>query len=94
MPAPILSVVVPTRGGAARLPGLLNALSTQVLDEAWEVVVVLDGDMDNSRALIEEYADRIPLRVLERDGVGGVAAAWRPATGKPRARSSYAATTT
>ena len=75
MPDLAVSVVVPTRGGAARLPTLLDALATQVLDEAWEVVLVLDGDVDGSRALIEEYADRIPLRVVETDGATGVAAA-------------------
>ncbi|RYB92378.1 glycosyltransferase [Nocardioides glacieisoli] len=70
-----VSVVVPTRGGATRLPVLLDALTTQVLDEAWEVVFILDGDVDGSRALIEEYADRIPLRVVDTDGATGVAAA-------------------
>ena len=74
MPDLAVSVVVPTRGGAARLPTLLDALATQVLDEAWEVVLVLDGDVDGSRALIEGYADRIPLRLVETDGAGVAAA--------------------
>ena len=75
MPGPALSVVVPTRGGASRLPVLLDALAAQVLDEPWEVVVVLDGDVDGSRALLESYADRVPLRIVERTGGGGVGAA-------------------
>ena len=45
MPEPALSVVVPTRGGVRRLPVLLDALAAQSLDEPWEVVVVLDGDV-------------------------------------------------
>lgn len=75
MPDPALSVVVPTRGGASRLPVLLDALAGQVLDEPWEVVVVLDGDVDGSRALLASYADRVPLRVVERTGGNGVGAA-------------------
>ncbi|MDZ5660781.1 glycosyltransferase [Nocardioides sp. S-58] len=74
MPDPTLSVVVPTRGGAHRLPVLLDALATQDLAEPWEAVVVLDGDVDGSRAVLEAYADRVPLRIVEGDG-GGVAAA-------------------
>ena len=68
MPAPAVSVVVPTRGGARRLPVLLEALAGQVLDEPWEVVVVLDGDVDGSRQLI--------------DGVRRPAAAARPRAGQ------------
>ncbi|GAA1916974.1 glycosyltransferase family 2 protein [Nocardioides hwasunensis] len=70
-----VSVVVPTRGGASRLPVLLDALAAQSLDEPWEVVLVLDGDLDGSRAVIEAYADRVPLRIVERAGGTGVAAA-------------------
>ncbi len=54
---------------------LLDALAAQELDEPWEVVFVLDGDVDGSRAIIEAYADRLPVRVLERSGGDGVSAA-------------------
>jgi GT2 family glycosyltransferase len=70
-----LSVVVPTRGGATRLPVLLDALAAQQVDEPWEVVFVLDGDFDGSREIIEAYADRLPLRIVERVGGDGVPAA-------------------
>jgi GT2 family glycosyltransferase len=70
-----LSVVVPTRGGATRLPVLLDALAAQTVAEPWEVVFVLDGDVDGSREVIEAYADRLPSRILERAGGDGVAAA-------------------
>lgn len=75
MPGLALSVVVPTRGGATRLPVLLDALDAQRVDETWEVVLVLDGDVDGSRAIVEAYADRLPLRVVERAGGDGVSAA-------------------
>jgi GT2 family glycosyltransferase len=70
-----LSVVVPTRGGATRLPVLLDALADQQVDEPWEVVLVIDGDIDGSREVIEAYADRLPLRLVERTGGVGVSAA-------------------
>jgi GT2 family glycosyltransferase/glycosyltransferase involved in cell wall biosynthesis len=70
-----LSVVVPTRGGATRLPVLLDALAAQTVAEPWEVVFVLDGDVDGSREVIEAYADRLPSRILERAGGDGVSAA-------------------
>ena len=54
---------------------LLDALAAQAIDEPWEVVFVLDGDVDGSRAIIEAYADRLPVRVLERSGGDGVSAA-------------------
>ncbi len=50
-PAPAASVIVPTRGGAARLPVLLTALSRQD-DQDFEVIVVIDGDTDGSEALL------------------------------------------
>jgi GT2 family glycosyltransferase len=70
-----LSVVVPTRGGAARLPVLLDALAAQQVDEPWEVLFVLDGDIDGSREVVEAYADRVPLRIVERARGDGVSAA-------------------
>lgn len=75
MPVLAVSVVVPTRGGASRLPVLLDALAAQVLDEPWEVVLVLDGDIDGSREVIDTYADRLPVRVVRRVGGDGVSAA-------------------
>ncbi|MCW2738256.1 glycosyltransferase [Nocardioides sp.] len=85
MPRPSVSVVVPTRGGADRLPVLLHALASQALDEPWEAVFVLDGDVDGSRALIEAYADRLPLRIVSPDGTGvgaALAAGYEAASGE------------
>lgn len=75
MSSPLVSVVVPSRGGAARLPVLLEALAAQEVDAPWETVVVLDGDVDGSRELLARHLARLPLRVVERTGTGGVAAA-------------------
>ncbi len=44
-------MVVPTRGGAARLPLLLRALQNQSLSD-FEIVVVVDGDIDATATLL------------------------------------------
>ncbi|GAB3751763.1 hypothetical protein GCM10027599_10960 [Yimella radicis] len=54
------SIIIPTRGGAARLPVLLEALRAQET-ESWEAVVVIDGDIDNSTQVLERYRD-LPVR--------------------------------
>lgn len=56
------SVIVPSYGGARRLPRLLSALAGQSLPA--EVVVVLDGDVDGSAELLTEWTDRLDLRVV------------------------------
>lgn len=61
--AVLISVVVPSRGGADRLPRLLDALAAQQ-DAAVEVVVVLDGDVDGSAAVVPRWADRLDLAVI------------------------------
>jgi glycosyltransferase involved in cell wall biosynthesis len=65
MPFPVASVVVPSRGGATRLPTLLDALARQEVDLPWEVIVVLDGDIDGSRAVLEANAHRLLLEVVD-----------------------------
>jgi GT2 family glycosyltransferase len=69
------SVVVPTRGGAARLPRVMDSLAAQEMADPWEVVVVLDGDVDDSAAVVTQYAQRLPLRVIRGAGGKGVGAA-------------------
>ena len=60
------SIVVPSRGGVRRLPILLGALHRQDRDD-FEVVLVLDGDVDRSREAAERFSaafgDR--LRIVE-----------------------------
>ena len=54
------SVVVPTRGGAGRLPALLRALAAQTHPDT-EVVVVVDGDTDGSADVLTGWAGRLDL---------------------------------
>jgi glycosyltransferase involved in cell wall biosynthesis len=58
-----ISVVVPSRGGAQRLPLLLDLLAAQTQPD-WEAVVVVDGDVDDSASVIEQYAAHAPVRSI------------------------------
>ena len=60
-----ISVVVPSRGGADRLPVLFEALAKQDFADPWEVVVVLDGVVDASVQVVGEHARRLPVRCIE-----------------------------
>jgi glycosyltransferase involved in cell wall biosynthesis len=60
---PTVSLVVPSRGGAGRLPVLLEHLERQTHND-WEVVVVLDGDVDGSEEVLTAWAGRVPLRTV------------------------------
>ena len=58
-----VSVVVPTRGGAARLPALFAALRVQTHPD-WEAVVVVDGDVDDSASVVAREAAGLPVRTV------------------------------
>lgn len=73
--APTASVVVPTHRGAHRLPMLLEALSAQDHEGPWELIVVLDGVLDDTPALLDRWTDRLPLRVITLPTPDGAVAA-------------------
>lgn len=50
------AVVVPSRGGAQRLPRLVRAFAAQQDAPSFEVHVVLDGDIDDSAGVLEQLA--------------------------------------
>lgn len=58
------SVVVPSRGGAQRLPRLIGALAAQEDAPAFEVHVVVDGDIDDSAGALERLAAEHPDMAL------------------------------
>lgn len=72
---PVASVIVPTHRGAHRLPSLLQALVDQDVEEPWELVVVLDGVLDDSPRILEQWSDRLTLRVLSHPQPLGVVVA-------------------
>ncbi|GGF51652.1 hypothetical protein GCM10011519_27080 [Marmoricola endophyticus] len=59
---PATSIVVPSRGGAERLDTLLDSVAAQT-DDDLEVVVVLDGDVDGSEAVVARRTD-VPVRSI------------------------------
>ena len=67
------SVIVPTRGGATRLPALLDSLTTQTHTD-WEAVVVIDGDVDGSAAVVARYRDLPVTSIVFPANRGRVAA--------------------
>lgn len=55
-----VSIVVPSRGGAHRLPVLLDSLTRQS-ETDFEVVVVVDGDVDGTDGVLRARTD-LPIR--------------------------------
>lgn len=62
-PHPLVSIIVPTRGGAEHLPVLFEALRRQSTSD-WEAVVVVDGDVDGSERVSREAAAELPIRAV------------------------------
>ena len=58
MDAPVVSVVVPTRGRARYLQVALDSLDAQELDEPWELLVIDDGSRDGTAELLRERGVR------------------------------------
>lgn len=67
------SIVIPSRGGAERLPRLLTALAAQT-HQNWEAIVVIDGDVDNSEAVVARYAHMSVRSIVFPGNRGRVAA--------------------
>lgn len=70
-----LSVVIPTYQRAALLDRCLSALVTATAVADVEVVVVDDGSTDDTAAVLQRYADRLPLTALVQPRNAGPAAA-------------------
>ena len=75
MTRPRASIVVPSYGGANKLPVLLAALGAQRFEGDWEVIVVLDGVIDDSVAAIEAHRGELPLQVVRFEENRGRSAA-------------------
>lgn len=86
--SPEVSVVIPSRAGAARLPVLLRALEEQS-NPSWEAVVVLDGDIDGSEQVVAAYR-HLPVRTIvfpeNRGRVSALNAGFEAAQGRILAR--------
>lgn len=70
-----VSVVMPTFNQASRLALTLSSLLYQRPPRAgWEVIVVDDGSTDDTTAVLDAFAERLPLRVLRQRNAGRSAA--------------------
>lgn len=71
----MLTVILATRNGARTLPGVLEAYcGLQAPIGGWKFVVVDNRSVDQSRAIIESYLDRLPLTYLFEETPGKNAA--------------------
>ena len=59
MSAPHVSIVLPTRNGAATLPTLLDSISRQRVDFPFEIVAVDSASSDGTAALLRGRVDRL-----------------------------------
>jgi glycosyltransferase involved in cell wall biosynthesis len=60
-PAPrTISVIIPVRNGSDTIEEQLEALAGQTYGGAWEVVVADNGSTDDTRAVAERWAPRLP----------------------------------
>lgn len=61
-----LSVVIPCFNGTKTITTQLEALANQKWSEPWEVIFVDNGSTDKSRAIVEQYKDRLPnLHIID-----------------------------
>jgi len=68
----LVSVVIPVRNGGATIGEQLVALRDQASD-CDEIVVVDNGSVDDTRAVVESFRDQIPnLRLVDGEGLVGV----------------------
>jgi GT2 family glycosyltransferase len=57
------SIVVPSRGGATRLPVMFESLRRQTEQDV-EMIVVLDGDIDDSESVVRAAGAELPVRPI------------------------------
>jgi glycosyltransferase involved in cell wall biosynthesis len=70
---PVITVVTATRDRAHELPGLVDAVLAQRNTPPFELVIVDDGSVDDTRAVLDGIGD-VRLRQVHQDGVGPGAA--------------------
>ena len=69
MPAPLVSVVIPTYNRPALLAETLRSVFAQTFTD-YEVIVVNDGSTDDTEARLRAYGDRVRLITQANQGIG------------------------
>jgi GT2 family glycosyltransferase len=85
---PSLTVLIAVRDGADVIAAQLEALAAQRFAGTWEVVVADNGSRDETVALVESFAERLPgLRVIDASDRAGQAHAINEGVRAARGRS-------
>jgi GT2 family glycosyltransferase len=63
MPAPWLSILLPTYNGEAYLPEALRSVRDQAIGDI-ELIAVDDGSSDGTLAILQQAAQELPLRII------------------------------
>ncbi len=63
---PRISIVLPTKNGAATLPALFDACARQRIDEPFEIVAIDSGSTDGTLDILNARADRV-VRIAPGD---------------------------
>lgn len=65
-----ISIVIPTYNGEKKISNILSALEKQSFQD-FETIVVIDGSIDNTKAIIEEANFNLKnLKIIERENGG------------------------
>jgi glycosyltransferase involved in cell wall biosynthesis len=68
---PALSALLTTHNRAHLLPRVLEGLHKQTLPPSqFEIVVIDDGSVDETPALLASYANKLPMRIFRQGGSG------------------------
>lgn len=70
-----LSVLIACLNAQQTLGAQLEALATQDCPVPWELLICDNGSTDDTAAVVERYADRLPVRLIDAGARRGAAAA-------------------
>ena len=62
-----VTILMGVRNGAAHLPAQLDSIAAQTYDN-WQLICSDDGSSDDTRSIVQRFADDHPGRVTLRDG--------------------------
>ena len=72
--APLVSVITPVRNGRPHIPGFMDSMLWQKLED-FELIIAEDGSTDGSYEMLEEYSRRDPRVKVIKGAVPGVSGA-------------------
>ncbi len=79
-----ISVILPALNAVDVLPDQLASFARQTYRGEWELLIADNGSTDGTRELVESWADRIPVRVVDASARRGI----NPARNQARAVAS------